>query len=67
MDGYIIQWRFEPKTIRYWSGFAGGYSTDKKSARSFPTLKAAEIEAGNIMDSRKIGASPRRIDARTFR
>lgn len=60
---YCIEWEFEPKhkgkSRRYWTGFGSGYSTDKGSALIFPTLKLAEVEADKIMDSRKIGASPR--------
>ncbi len=64
MDGkYIIEWEFLPKHKgkgkRYWTGFGSGYSTDKDSAIRFPTLKLAEVESHKIMDSRKIGASPR--------
>ena len=55
---YIIEWQFTPKVRRYWHGFASGYSTDKENARTFPGLKAAEVEAQKIMNGWHIGASP---------
>lgn len=61
---YHIEWDFESKhrgkMKRYWAGFGAGYSTNQKAAKIFPTLKSAEVEAGAIMESRGIGASPRR-------
>lgn len=56
---YIIEWQFSPKHKHYWQDFASGYGTNKNTAKRFATLKQAEMEAHAIMDSRKIGASPR--------
>lgn len=61
---YHIEWEFLPKHRgkgkRYWAGFGSGYSTNKALATTFSTLKLAEVEADKIMESRKVGASPRR-------
>ena len=56
---YLIQWNFENKCNRYWSGFGSGYTTKKEDARVFNNMKSAEIESDKVIKSRKQGASIR--------
>ncbi len=56
---YRIEWDFNDKYKRYWTGFGAGYTTESSSAKVCPTMKQAEIEADKIHKSRKQGASVR--------
>lgn len=56
---YRVEWDFEDKHKRFWSGFGTGYTINKDKAKRFTSMKQAEIEAHNIHKSRKQGASIR--------
>jgi hypothetical protein len=56
---YILRNDLQKFNYRYWSGFGGGFTRDKGCAKTFNTLKQAEIESSAIWDSQKRGTSIR--------